>query len=57
MKTEHGHELVELASANSNLDLSEHYPIRYNRSEYNFQIEKMKNLGINVDAQTFEQCQ
>ena len=56
MKTEYGHEIIELKSADPSLDLTDHNPIRYLRPEYDHQIEKMKSLGINVDSQLFEQC-
>ncbi len=59
-KTEHGHETIELTNVDPvkypKVEVEPHHPVRYTRSEYNHQIERMEKLGINVDAQTFEQC-
>jgi hypothetical protein len=59
-KTKYGHEIIELIISDSEKypkeEVETHYPIRYERSEYNHQIEKLEKLGINVNAQTFEQC-
>jgi hypothetical protein len=59
-KTKYGHQTVELTISDSEKypkeEIEPHYPIRYSRSEYNHQIEKLEKLGINVNAQTFEQC-
>jgi hypothetical protein len=59
-KTKYGHETIELIVTDSEKypkeKMEKHYPISYNRSEYDYQIQKMKKLGINVNEQTFEQC-
>jgi hypothetical protein len=34
----------------------DNYSLTYLRTEYNHQIERMRALGINVEAQMFEQC-
>ena len=58
--TKYGHQTIELTISDSEKypkeEVESHYPIRYSRSEYNHQIEILEKLGINVNAQTFEQC-
>jgi hypothetical protein len=36
--------------------LSDKYTTPYSISEKDYQIKEMKNLGINTECQTFEQC-
>jgi hypothetical protein len=57
-KTQHGHKTkkpIVVPTYEGKIPEKDWW-VSYSRGEYDQQIERMKKLGINVDAQTFEQC-
>ena len=53
---EHHQDIEESFIAGANWQMSQSGTIPYLKCEYDLQIEKMKQLGINTEAQLFEQC-
>jgi hypothetical protein len=57
-QTKYGHQTKKplVVSGYEHLVTEDDYPLTYLRSEYDHQVERMKALGINVEALMFEQC-